>query len=223
MVCPNPGLVEQWLADRVLACPIVGCGGHLGPWGWAKPRQVWTSFRSRGDSLGVTPRRGRCFLCGRTQVLLDQRFLSRRCNALAVITQELELAARGLGARKIAVIQARPISTVRDRLRTARKVAPLVIQAVGQVVQLVAADAGSLVPMVSSNVLADLVRGLAGLATALGWSSSTDWLMAGASVCRSQILCPSWWATRAQHEFALTGLGVVKPGWMGGQKVSGPP
>jgi hydrogenase large subunit len=55
--------VENDLSSGRLGCPAVGCGGALGPWGWARERIV----RGAGRLL---PRRGRCRGCRRTQVLL---------------------------------------------------------------------------------------------------------------------------------------------------------
>ena len=221
MVDRDAGLVEERLAGRVWSCPLAGCSGRLGPWGWARQREVWTGLSGRGEPVGVRPRRAKCGECGVTQVLLDERFLSRRCDGVEVIAREVEMAGQGMGFRKIAAVDGRPESTVRDRVRAARRVAERVAAVVGQVVMVTAGDAAGVVPRGSSG-LTGLVGVLAGLAVAAG-RAAAGWLQVGASVCRCQILCLGWWAGMAQHELALTGRGVAGGGWAGGLGASGPP
>ena len=49
MVGSDPDRVELALASGELACP--GCGGVLGPWGWARGR--WLRGRDGGGSAFV--------------------------------------------------------------------------------------------------------------------------------------------------------------------------
>ena len=36
----DDAVVEYDLGAGLLGCPVVGCGGVLGPWGWARKRPV---------------------------------------------------------------------------------------------------------------------------------------------------------------------------------------
>ena len=104
--------VERRLAQGRLACP--GCGGRLGPWGYARPRVL----REQGVARRrLRPRRARCAGCGRTHVLLPVSALVRRADAAVVIGAALVAKAAGWGHRRIAVWLGRPASTVRGWLR----------------------------------------------------------------------------------------------------------
>jgi len=112
--------VENALGGEVpLTCPVVGCAGVLGPWGWARERVV------RGAGL-LRPRRGRCRSCRRTQVLLPASVLLRRADAVAVIGSALVAKAGGLGHRRVAAQLGRAPSTVRGWLRRIASVAAAV-------------------------------------------------------------------------------------------------
>ena len=104
--------VERRLARGRLACP--GCGGRLGPGGYARPRVL------RGEGVGgwrLRPRRARCVGCGRTHVLLPVSVLVRRADAAVVIGAALAAKAAGWGHRQIAAGLGRPAATVRGWLR----------------------------------------------------------------------------------------------------------
>lgn len=112
--------VENALGSGQLGCPRVGCGGLLGPWGWARVRIVRGAGRLR-------PRRGRCVTCGRTQVLLPASVLLRRADAATVIGAALLAKAGGAGHRRVAAQLGLPASTVRGWLRRVMSVAERVL------------------------------------------------------------------------------------------------
>lgn len=74
-VADDPWRVENEIAAGELACP--GCGGQLGPWGWARTREL----RDR-RSRRLRPRRSRCRACGSTHVLVPTCGLLRRRDAI---------------------------------------------------------------------------------------------------------------------------------------------
>ncbi len=99
--------VEALVAGGRLGCP--GCGGELGPWGWARPRVV-----GRGDRRSrVRPRRGRCRGCRVTQVVLPAVLLVRRADLVWLIGAALVALARGEPVRRVAREVGVPRSTVR--------------------------------------------------------------------------------------------------------------
>jgi hypothetical protein len=112
--------VENALGSGQLDCPTVGCGGLLGPWGWARVRFVRGAGR-------LQPRRGRCGGCRRTQVLLPASVLLRRADATTVIGAALLAKAGGAGHRRIAEQLELPASTVRGWLRRIVSVAERVL------------------------------------------------------------------------------------------------
>lgn len=112
--------VESDLRAERLDCPAVGCGGSLGPWGWARERVVRGAGR-------VLPRRGRCRRCRRTQVLLPASVLLRRADAVTVIGAALLAKATGQGHRPVAAALKVPASTVRGWLRRIVAVAQRVL------------------------------------------------------------------------------------------------
>jgi len=200
MVAVDGARVEAGLSARVWLCPVVGCGGRLGPWGWARARRVFLDLEERGGGTWVRPRRARCGSCGVSQVLLDRRMLSRRKDGLAVIQAGLELAAGGMGVGRVAWEVGRPFSTVRGWLRSAGDCAGGVegfLAGLGQVV------GGALPAPVGVLGVARLVSACVRYAAGTGWPVS-DWLVAGASGCRCRLLQRSWWV---QHETAVAGLG----------------
>lgn len=113
----DPERVEADLAAGVIPCPA--CGGVLARWSFARQRVL----RGEGASVELRPRRGRCRVCGKTQVLLADVALGRRVDAVAVIGRALVAAAAGVGHRRVAVQVERPASTVRGWLRRFRAVA----------------------------------------------------------------------------------------------------
>jgi len=111
IVGTDPVEVERLLRAGELACS--SCGGALTPWGHARER----SSRGEGGTVRHRPRRARCGSCGRTHVLLPERWLLRRADAAAVIGAALEAKAAGAGHRPIAAALGRPVTTVRGWLR----------------------------------------------------------------------------------------------------------
>ena len=103
--------VEQALVAGRLSCP--SCGGALAPWASAGPRVV----RSGGAEASLTPRRGRCRSCAKTHVLLPDRCLLRRRDAVADIVTALVAKVAGHGRRRIAQRLGVPADTVRGWLR----------------------------------------------------------------------------------------------------------
>ena len=80
MVGPDAALVEARLRAGEIECPG-DCGGRLGPWGWARERQV----RDHGRLEPLRPRRSRCRACLLTHVLLPTLVLLRRMDVVEVI------------------------------------------------------------------------------------------------------------------------------------------
>jgi hypothetical protein len=111
MVGTDPVEVERALVAGELSCPE--CSGVLRPWGHARRR----SSRGENDTVRHRPRRSACSGCARTHVLLPALWLPRRADAVTVIGAALLAKASGLGHRPIAVLLARPPSTVRGWLR----------------------------------------------------------------------------------------------------------
>ncbi|WP_414170614.1 DUF6431 domain-containing protein [Streptoverticillium reticulum] len=105
-------LVEQQLAEGRLFCPP--CGGVLAPWGHGRPRAVRGGL---GAHLFFRPRRTRCSKCLVTHVLLAETMWPRRADTAEVIGAGLEIAALGLGHRRIAVQLDRAESTARGWIR----------------------------------------------------------------------------------------------------------
>jgi hypothetical protein len=113
MVDSDPVRVELALTAGELACPDPGCGGVLGPWGWARGR--WRRGRG-GVQQRLRPRRGRCRVCGATHVLLPVSGLLRRVDLVEVIGAALLARARKASLRQIAAGLGVPLSTVRGWL-----------------------------------------------------------------------------------------------------------
>jgi transposase-like protein len=73
-----------------------------------------------GSDLVVRPRRVRCRVCARTQVILPASCLPRRADATEVVGNALHANASGRGHRRIAADLGRSPSTVRRWLRAVR-------------------------------------------------------------------------------------------------------
>lgn len=176
--------VENALGSGQLGCPAVGCGGLLGPWGWARERAVRGAGR-------LQPRRGRCGGCQRTQVLLPASVLLRRADATTVIGAALVAKAGGAGHRRIAEQLELPASTVRGWLRRIVSVAERVLA----VLAAAAAELGvEFVPPAPTAepaaAVAELVGALArAVARRLGGSCS-PWRLA-AVVTGGRLLAPA--------------------------------
>ncbi len=119
--------VETVLLGGELGCPVSGCRGRLGPWGWARGRMV----RGEVGVVGLRPRRARCGQCRVTHVLLPASVLLRRADEVTVIGAALLAKAGGCGHRRIATRLGRPASTVRGWLRRIGAVADPVLAALG--------------------------------------------------------------------------------------------
>jgi transposase-like protein len=91
----DPVVVERALRAGELACP--SCAGELRPWSSARARAV----REHEQETTVAPRRSRCSSCKKTHVLLPDRCLLRRRDALVGIGAALLDKAAGLGRRRI--------------------------------------------------------------------------------------------------------------------------
>ena len=105
--------VELRLWERRLHCPSCG-DGVLGPWGFARERQL---READGALRQLRPRRARCRACQTTHVLVPTSMLVRRCDAVEVVGEALVAKAAGQSHRQIAAALARPASTVRGWLQ----------------------------------------------------------------------------------------------------------
>lgn len=108
----TPDVVEAALAAGRLPCP--GCSGSLGPWSWAREREI---RGSAGARRRLRPRRARCRGCGTTHVLLPIWTLVRRRDATQVIVTGLSAWLGGQGHRPVAVALGVPEGTVRGWVR----------------------------------------------------------------------------------------------------------
>ena len=109
-VWDNPVRVDRELVNGGLACP--SCGGQLGPWGWARLRDVRAKTPRR-----LRPRRSRCRACRGTHVLVPTSTLLRRRDAIEVIGAALLANCAGQGHRRSAAELGVPPSTLRGWLR----------------------------------------------------------------------------------------------------------
>jgi hypothetical protein len=172
MVGTDPDRVELALAAGDLACPRPGCGGMLGPWGWARGR--W--LRGRGGVWQrLRPRRGRCRrrACRATHVLLPTVGLLRRVDLAEVIGQALLARAHKMSLRQIAGELGVPLSTVRGWLgRMAGERAELVRVHFTRLALWL--DPGAWVPEPRGSPLADAVEaiGIAAVAAARRFGST---------------------------------------------------
>lgn len=181
--------VEQRLSAGLLTCP--DCGGRLGRWGYARPREL------RGDDGSgwpVRPRRAICSQCARTHVLLPVRALFRRADTVEVIGAALGLAAAGWGHHRIAERLRRPPATVRGWLRRFRGRAEALRS--GFTALLVGLDPLAVLPEPAATGLGDAVAAIvaAAMATAGRWSGSVSglspWELA-AAVTSGRFLAPA--------------------------------
>lgn len=108
---------HQLLAAGELRCSAPGCDGRLGPWGSARERSVRIAD---GTYRRVTPRRGRCRACGRTQVLASTATFPRRADCAQTVGKALLAALDGFSHRRIAEVVDRPHTTVRGWIRRAQ-------------------------------------------------------------------------------------------------------
>ncbi len=111
IVDSDQAAVERSLLSGELSCP--SCSGELRPWASARRRAV----RAGGAETAFVPRRGRCRSCAKTHVLLPDRCLLRRHDAVSVVVRALRAKVAGHGSRRIGRQLAVPADTVRGWLR----------------------------------------------------------------------------------------------------------
>jgi hypothetical protein len=141
-VGPDPVVVEQMLADGLLACP--DCGGVLSGWGYTRRRSL---RRASGVEERLRLRRAICRLigidgCGRSHVLLPALMLERRLDEVEVIWSVVRARADGLGWRRLVALVGRPASTVRGWAARAGQRAGLIRDRFTEAEHLLAKTAG---------------------------------------------------------------------------------
>ncbi len=176
--------VETALRGGGLACPVLGCGQRLAPWGWARERGVRGAGR-------LAPRRAVCTGCGRTQVLLPASVLLRRADAVTVIGAALLAKAGGWGHRRVAELVERPGSTVRGWLRRIGRVAARVLAVLAAAAAACGGEFVAPAPTTEpTGAVVELVGALArAVARRLG-GSCEPWRLA-AVVCGGRLLTPT--------------------------------
>ena len=167
----------------------------MGPWGWARRRVL----RGAGAStLELRPRRSRCSLCLVTHVLLPVVTLLQRADLAEVIGAALALKAKGLGARRIALLLGRPVGTVRGWLRRfGSRVEEVRRFFTGLLVE-VAPD--PILPAATRTVFADAVAAVVGAAVGAAVAVAARWprlgevsvWQAASAVTHGRLLFPSW-------------------------------
>jgi len=111
-VADAPVQVEAELLDGRLRCPLCA-DGVLGPWGFAREREL----RGPDGRRRLRFRRTRCRTCRTTHVLVPTSTLLRRLDLVEIIGAALLARASGLGHRRIAAVLGLPATTVRGWLR----------------------------------------------------------------------------------------------------------
>jgi len=155
----------------------------------------------------VIPLRGRCGSCRVTQVLLDQRFLSRRMDGSGVIGSALIDRAQGGSLRRVADRVSRPLSTVRGWVSAALAASPVAPVVFSMVIERLGVDPGGSWATPAVGV-AGFVQACGRLAVGLGRMVG-DWLWSAAAVCYCRVLQPSLWQAGFPHQFALVDPRVV--------------
>jgi len=203
-------LVESRLVAGGFCCPVAGCGGVLRGHGWGRRRQVCMGTGSRlSDRVWVRPRRARCGSCKVSQVLLDERCLSRRMDGLEVIGVAVLARAGGESLNRVACLVGRPLSTVRGWLASAVVAcvgAPVLFGVVGE---RFGVDPGGVRP-VAAHGATGFVQWCCWLVAGLG-GDPVRWLVGAAMVCGGRVLQASWWQHKQYlflHGFALPGTSV---------------
>jgi transposase-like protein len=180
-------LVERQLRSGELACP--GCGAGLGPWGHGRSREIRAS---KGSRWRVRPRRARCRGCQATHVLLPEALWPRRTDAAEVIGAGLEIAAAGLGHRRIAARLDRAEDTVRGWVRRFRGRSEEVRRHF--TVALVAVADDPVMPEPTGTPVGDAVRAVAAAhaAAAARWPrmlTVSRWAFAGRAIGGRVLTC----------------------------------
>jgi hypothetical protein len=171
-VADAPVEVEARLLDGLLRCPSC-MDGVLGPWGFAREREL----RGPGGRQRRRFRRTRCRTCRATHVLVPTTTLLRRLDLVEVIGAALLARANGLGHRRIAAALGRPATTVRGWLRRFGRRAAELWALAAQLAHRYDADLGPIAPRGSPT--ADAVEALGTAAAAVvrrfGQLRSTPW------------------------------------------------
>ena len=171
-VCDDRDAVERDLRERRICCP--GCAAGLAPWGHARARLVrgvaWAEAELAAEEEweGFRPRRGRCQVCGGTQVLLPVSLLARRVDTAEVIVSAVEARAAGARPRDIADDLGRPEGTVRGWLAAFRRLAGRWRHLFTALAQAVAPAGPPPAGVAGRGALAGAVAAAAALAAALG-------------------------------------------------------
>ena len=152
-VADAPVEVEARLLDGLLRCPSC-VDGVLGPWGFAREREL----RGPAGRERRRFRRTRCRTCRTTHVLVPTTTLLRRLDLVEVIGAALLATATGLGHRGIAAALGRPATTVRGWLRRFGRRAAEVRALAAQLANWYDADLGPIAPQGSPT--ADAVEAL---------------------------------------------------------------
>ena len=116
IVSENIDEVENNLKMGKFACPA--CLSPLKRHGHGRSRLIWSCG---GTKIEITPRRGRCDKCRKTQVLLPEILFIRRTYTAEVIGGALLDNAEGISANLIAKKLDIPFMTVRGWLRRFNK------------------------------------------------------------------------------------------------------
>ena len=171
-VCDDRDAVERDLRERRICCP--GCAAGLAPWGHARARLVrgvaWAEAELAAEEEweAFRPRRGRCQVCGGTQVLLPVSLLPRRADTAEVIVSAVEARAAGARPRDIADDLGRPEGTVRGWLSAFRRLAGRWRHLFAALAQAVAPAGPPPAGVAGRSALAEAVAAAAALAAALG-------------------------------------------------------
>ena len=115
-VADQPEQVEARLLKGRLRCPSC-TDGVLGPWGFARERELRCPDGRRHQRF----RRTRCRACRATHVLVPTSTLLRRVDLVEVIGAALLAKTAGVGHRRIAAALGLPATTVRGWLRRFRQ------------------------------------------------------------------------------------------------------
>jgi len=179
--------LEERLAAGRMTYP--NCGDRLSRWGYARPRTI----RGRhGEAARFRPRRARCTGCGSTHVLLPDVLWPRCSETAEVIGVALEIAAAGMGHRRIAVRLGRAEDTVRGWVRRFRRGSEEVRRFF--TVALVALAEDPVMPEPAGSPLADAVAAVAAAhrAAAGRWPrmlTVSRWAFAGRAIRGRVLTC----------------------------------
>lgn len=143
-----------------------------------------------------------------THVLLDVRLAARRADTAEVIAAAVERKiVAGQGHRRIAAWLGRPVTTVRDWLRSFAGSASWIAEWFTALVLRDASDAAVLWPTPAGSGPAAALSALLGYAEGLGRRfggvGTVTWARAGIAATHGQLFRAGFWAAAVQHEPAL--------------------